>query len=340
MKWLKRLLKVLGGALALLLYAHWESTAYTLRRKTLFAQHLSDSAKAAVLTEHGGSANLLAGRVVPEQGKGLLGGAKRLSAGAKRNAGTTFKILHISDLHSDKPIPKRTRWIKKLARLHPDLVINTGDNLGSAQGFETLKQEIRPLLKYPGVFVFGANDYYNRLTAKNPLGYFFAGRIDLRAKNMPTDELRRFFVKHGWTDLNNTRVSRNIKKIRVEFAGLNDPHAKLDEPQQFTDPGATLKIGVVHAPYQAALESLRDSGIIFAGHTHGGQINLPFGIALVSNADIKARFAKGLFTLNQIAGTAKQPNPLVSISAGVGTSRFFPFRLFDRPAATLITINF
>ncbi|MCI6574012.1 MAG: metallophosphoesterase [Actinomycetaceae bacterium] len=58
-----------------------------------------------------------------------------------------------------------------------------------------------------------------------------------------------------------------------------------------------LKIGVTHAPYSRILNRMASEGceLIFAGHTHGGQICLPGHRALVTNCDLPAQFASGMF---------------------------------------------
>ncbi|MDD7465205.1 MAG: metallophosphoesterase [Actinomycetaceae bacterium] len=58
-----------------------------------------------------------------------------------------------------------------------------------------------------------------------------------------------------------------------------------------------LKIGVAHAPYSRVLDRMAAEGceLIFAGHTHGGQVCLPGHRALVTNCDLPPRLASGMF---------------------------------------------
>lgn len=60
--------------------------------------------------------------------------------------------------------------MRALAALAPDLVVNTGDNLAHPDAVATAMEAMEPLLKLPGVFVMGSNDYFApRL--KNPAIY-------------------------------------------------------------------------------------------------------------------------------------------------------------------------
>ena len=67
-----------------------------------------------------------------------------------------------------------------------------------------------------------------------------------------------------------------------------------------------------------------------AGHTHGGQLCLPFYGALVTNCDLDRSRAKGASSW----GT----ETALHVSAGIGTSPFAPLRFCCRPEATLLTL--
>ena len=53
--------------------------------------------------------------------------------------------------------------MRELARLRPDVVVNTGDNLSFANGLEPLGRALEPLLGRPGAFVLGDHDYRTTL---------------------------------------------------------------------------------------------------------------------------------------------------------------------------------
>ena len=94
-------------------------------------------------------------------------------------------------------------------------------------------------------------------------------------------------------------------------------------------------IGVTHAPYRRVLDALVTHGaqLIFAGHTHGGQVCLPGGRALTTNSDLPSAQARGLSQWH-LAGRSS----LLNVSAGLGTSIYAPIRLFCPPEAVLVTL--
>jgi predicted MPP superfamily phosphohydrolase len=70
--------------------------------------------------------------------------------------------------------------------------------------------------------------------------------------------------------------------------------------------------------------------LVMAGHTHGGQLCLPFYGAIVTNCDLDRSRAKGASRW----GSSMQ----LHVSAGIGTSPFAPLRFCCRPEATLLTL--
>ncbi len=79
--------------------------------------------------------------------------------------------------------------------------------------------------------------------------------------------------------------------------------------------------------------------LILAGHTHGGQVCLPGGRALVTNCDLEHRSGpRGSPGTRRRRPPAPPGSSWLHVSAGVGTSPFAPVRLFCRPEATLLTL--
>ncbi len=254
-----------------------------------------------------------------------------------------IRVLHISDVHMTPDQDAKQRWLRGLADLSPDLVVNTGDNLSHADAVPSVLRAYGDLLDLPGVFVFGSNDYYS---PRRPswAGYLRGGSgVDVRGpwgreRDLPFADMRAAFTQRGWTDLTNRHDSLEIAGRRLAFVGVDDPHLKLDElDEQPADASADLAIGVTHAPYLRVLDRWNGLGyrLILAGHTHGGQLRLPFYGAIVTNCDLDTGRARGV---HQHVTPGHDPS-WMHVSAGLGASPFAPVRFCCRPEASLLTLT-
>ncbi|MDN5755630.1 MAG: metallophosphoesterase [Arthrobacter sp.] len=255
-----------------------------------------------------------------------------------------LRVLHLSDIHLVPGQDAKKRWLRSLAGLAPDLVVNTGDNLSHRDAVPELLEALEPLMAFPGVFVPGSNCYYGpRL--KNPLRYLTGGRDkprNLAKFTLPWQQMHAGFGAAGWTNLTNRAISKPLNGVRLDFSGVDDPHLKLEQfagwPRGSSTAGEAphVRIALTHAPYQRVLDQFTDSGadIIFAGHTHGGQICVPGYGALVSNCDLPTWRARGLTEWEHRGKTV----PL-EVSAGIGTSRYAPVRIACPPEAVLLTLT-
>jgi len=256
-----------------------------------------------------------------------------------------IRVLHVSDLHLTPGQSKKRAWLRSLARLEPDLVVNTGDNLAHLDAVPPTLAGFGPLLDLPGVFVFGSNDYYAP-TPRNPAWYLLPddGRRNTHTPKLPFEDLRAAFTDHGWLDLNNAVGRLEVLGSRLAFAGVDDPHLRLDDLSSVAGPApadADLRIGVAHAPYLRVLDQFAGDGydVTFAGHTHGGQLCLPFYGALVTNCDLDTRRAKGLHRHPADSRPGDPRSSWLHVSAGAGTSPYAQVRFCCRPEATLATLT-
>ncbi|WP_431813494.1 metallophosphoesterase [Kocuria sp. cx-455] len=250
-----------------------------------------------------------------------------------------LRILHISDLHTVPGQETKKRFVQSLAALRPDLVIDTGDNLSHLRALPYLLEILEPLFEFPGVYVPGSNCYFAP-QPKNPLRYLWrttASEDPADTTRLPTEDMHRAFDAAGWTGLINRHDHLRVRDTVLDFSGVDDPHLAYDRHPGFPetrsdDDVATLRIGVAHAPYLRTLDRFVEDGadLIFAGHTHGGQVCLPGGRALVSNCDLDPAICKGLIDHHGVP---------VNISQGLGESRFAPVRLFCPPQAVLMTLT-
>nr|WP_062519616.1 metallophosphoesterase [Demequina silvatica] len=253
-----------------------------------------------------------------------------------------LRLLHLSDLHLTPSQRGKVAWLRRLADEQVDAVITTGDNLAHPDAVPTVLEALEPLLAKPGAFVFGSNDYHGPLP-KNPLAYF-AGPSSLqeRQAQLPTEDLRAGLAAGGWVDLNNARGSVSAVGSVLDLVGVDDPHIGLDVMPAAAErvAGAAVRIGVAHAPYIRVLDGMAADGadLILAGHTHGGQVCVPFYGALVTNCDLDTSRASGLHGWPGVRPDSGGTGTYVHVSAGLGTSPYTPIRFACRPEATVLTL--
>ncbi len=167
-----------------------------------------------------------------------------------------LRILHLSDLHLTPGQRDKIAWVRELGAEPVDLVVTTGDNLAHSLAVPPLLGAYEPLMRHPGAFVFGSNDYFAP-RPKNPFAYF-GGPSLLRdgPRRLPTEDLRAGLMAGGWVDLNNARADMTINGLTIRFVGLDDPHIGRDALPAGRSSRADLTLGVVHAPYRRALGAL------------------------------------------------------------------------------------
>ena len=274
-----------------------------------------------------------------------------------------LRVLQLSDLHLAPWQHRKISWVRSLAELRPDLVVLTGDQMGHRGARGPLLHALRTFSEagIPGVFVHGSNDYYSPIV-KNPLNYLRApSRKGSRSPDIDTAALTRGLSEElGFVNLNNAATTLTLRGTTFEVFGLGDPHIRYNDAAKMraslaalrgagasaganasNSPGSTIpaaqpRLGVVHAPYQAALNDLLDEGadFIFAGHTHGGQVRVPGVGALTTNCDLPAEQARGLSVWYDAERAA-----FLNVSAGLGASIYSPIRFACRPEASLITLE-
>ncbi|MGI8761716.1 MAG: metallophosphoesterase [Jatrophihabitantaceae bacterium] len=245
-----------------------------------------------------------------------------------------IRLLHVSDLHITPDQHRKQAWIRRLADLQPDLVVNTGDTLSAPDGIPAVLHALQPLLAFPGAFVPGNNDYYVPRRA-NPLRYFAPPRTPPRTPTLPWPELADVMAGAGWVDLTHVRASLPVGAARIALAGTDDPHLRRACYPLIAgraDADATVRIGAIHSPEPQLLQCFADDGydLVLAGHTHGGQVRVPFGPAIVTNCGIDVHRARWLHPWDE--------HMYFHVCAGLGTNPHAPIRIACRPEASLLTL--
>ena len=250
-----------------------------------------------------------------------------------------IRVLHISDFHLAGWQRRKGAWIARLAALDIDLVIDTGDNVGHITGIPAVLTALSGFAGKPGAFVNGSNDYYAPLP-RNPFSYLRAPSERVSQTPLDTQTLVSGLENLGWLNLNNRGANLVVYGVRIGLVGIDDMHDGLADLESVPVSKAALGevdvlIGVSHAPYLAAIDAMNDAGVqvVFAGHTHGGQVCIPGFGALVTNCDLPRKAAKGLSSWSR-GGRQMWLN----VCAGLGHSIYAPVRFACRPEVRIVTL--
>lgn len=250
-------------------------------------------------------------------------------AGAGGGVAPSITILHLSDLHYVRRDERKTAFLAALPQA--DVTVITGDLLGEPEAAETAVDALRPVRgRLASYFVLGSNDHFTPRPL-NYLKYFAKHRTPRTTPRGRAQELVRRLEADGWQHLRNTRGDVELSGEPIELVGLDDPHigwhdlrvAPRSSPERFG-------LAVVHSPDPAPELAALGYDLILSGHTHGGQVRLPFIGALVTNCSLPPRLASGLI---RFGGT------VLHTSQGLGTSKYAPFRFLCPPEATMLELR-
>ena len=251
-------------------------------------------------------------------------------------ASRPLRVLHLSDLHQLPGQRHRLDFVARCLDTGPDMVVVTGDLLESDDSIDEVVAALAVAVEgRVGLAVLGAHDYWGA-TARNPAAYLFAPERRSYGRRLDTQRLIDGLTEAGYELMDNRRQSVKTPAGLIDVAGLGDAHIDFDRPAlvDWAAPAedVVLRLGVAHAPYRRVLDQFDASGfgLALAGHTHGGQLRVPFAGALVNNSDLALRQSRGL---------SRYGNDLwLHVSAGLGHSRFAPLRFSCRPEATVLDL--
>jgi predicted MPP superfamily phosphohydrolase len=230
---------------------------------------------------------------------------------AKVPPGRELRIVHISDLHIRNFHGYYKDVANAIASLSPEVILLTGDYLERNRSIRNVQRFLKMLKAPQGIFAVQGNwEYWARVEGEN---------------------LRRHFAGVGVTLLLNRRHDLTLQGVPVSILGLDYPSTtdNLLLLQRRADP-SRLNLLLSHVP-AFAHESLDDRvDLILCGHTHGGQVRLPF-VPPFYLPRFSGRFVSGLYQVGE-SGI-----PLY-VTRGVGTS-LLPVRFLCRPEITLFRLH-
>jgi len=193
-----------------------------------------------------------------------------------------IRIGHLSDIHLTGYMATEYyhRAIGCMVQQMPDVVILSGDLID----YEHCLNQVQPLLE-PLKPRYGA--------------YFVLGNHDRRLPDVK--RLRDMITELGWFDLGAQSRSIEIRGEEVYFIGNERPWF---DPQERSDDevkthayrqSAGFRIGVSHSPDQIRWATALGLDLLFCGHNHGGQVQLPILGPVVAPSHFGSRYADGWF---------------------------------------------
>jgi len=228
----------------------------------------------------------------------------------------SLRVLLISDLHvGGRPHPSLTA-LDALAGTRTDVLIAAGDLVESERFVADVAERLARIEARLGAFaVWGNHDALGKPQHRGPRW------LRHEARSLP--DMQAGLAAHGIETLTNRSVEVNVNGAPLQLVGVGDTHVglcDLDAAFDGVDPNS-FTILAAHNPDTAFELGRRHVDLTLSGHTHGGQIALPFVGPLTLRIRHRLPRPCGLMYV--------KGRPLI-VSAGVGTAGV-PVR-FNAPA--------
>jgi len=244
---------------------------------------------------------------------------REIPLGPRHRAAGPIRIVQLSDLHRSRIVPDSylRKCVARANELDPDLVLMTGDYVTHGlQWTSGLGKVLSGLRAGSGKFAsFGNHDG--------------GGWAATCGGPRDTTAIERELAAAGFRALVNQSVTLDVRGVRLAIVGLGDLMAGQFEPHTAFKhvPEGRFVIALSHNP-----DTLRElenfpADLILCGHTHGGQVCIPFlGPPLLPVED--TRYSAGMYRL----GAAR-----AYVNRGLGLLRQVRFNC--RPEITCIDLT-
>jgi len=222
-----------------------------------------------------------------------------------------FSIVHLSDIHAMRTRPEG--WYDFVAtaveQLEPDLIAITGDFLVDGDDFVRIER-VLPRLRAPrGVWaILGNHDLWEA-----------------------PDKLRDLLARRGIGLLTNRRTEIGFNGATLDLVGVESPWNRptVAWRELFDMSSRRTTIVLSHTPDNAPTLARMGVTLMLAGHTHGGQIRLPWIGSLIVPSRYGKRYDQGWFTIGSLP---------VYVNRGIGA--YSPdMRLACRPEITRFVLR-
>ena len=249
-----------------------------------------------------------------------------------RRGAPRLDVLHLSDTHLGGGYRRRARWLSELPErlgVTPDLVLATGDLTQDDSGIDLVIEVLAGLEARLGRFyVLGSHDYFQ--SKFQNYAKYWTGKRKLTAPPADSDRLEEGLLAKGWLPLTNRTEFVAHEAGRIRLTGVDDPSLNRHRTEHLpTSSRDACAIGLMHSPELVSEYALAGFDLVLAGHTHAGQVRIPFAGAVVTNSSLPAALAGGAHRIG---------SSWLHVSPGLGHGKFSPIRFNARPEATLLRL--
>ena len=206
---------------------------------------------------------------------------------SKWQAGPPLRLLQLGDMHIERVTPRERRLNQMIAELKPDIIVYTGDfvNLSNTHDPEAeaaIRSVISEWSAPLGVYCIPGTPLVETVE-----------RVQTFVKDL--DNLK--LLTNQWITINTPGGALNILGM-VTTHDLDIDRAALKK-MMLVAPKSGMSLLLAHAPDIAPEANEAGLDLYLCGHTHGGQIRLPFIGALFSSSHLGNRFIMGRYELGR-----------------------------------------
>ncbi len=218
-----------------------------------------------------------------------------------------MRLLHLTDLHLRSDRKYEERLLSLVARAEADLILLTGDYVDHPRRLYSLCEVAAALADgHRVIAVLGDNDLEEPAAVQSAL------------------------EEAGITVLRNESISLDRQGKRLHVAGIDDPHfASSDLARALTSVSSSPCILLSHSAEIFPEAKVAGVDLLLSGHTHGGQVCLPYWGALYTNDRLGRTYASGLIREGRLH---------IHVSTGVGYAKL-RVRLFCPPEIVCLTLR-
>lgn len=228
-----------------------------------------------------------------------------------------LKIVHITDLHLPQNASSINHIISSINEQSPDLILMTGDIVDKSARLETC----------------GLNEFLRGVSEIAPVFSVWGNHEEWIGQK---DKINEIMSEYDINILNNQYAIYQYKGKNIIIIGLYDSALYNSKDYEGLENYKDLPVILLAHHPESAYNYCSDNNkiianLVLSGHTHGGQIRLPFvGGLYAPNQGFFPDYDTGLYKLGN--------NCQMYISRGLGNS-IFPFRINNRPEIPIIIFN-